>query len=513
MKIPSIDSLYATLYPQTEPIVIALAYPVGADAEEVELVLRNQFQEKGFEVHFIRISQLIASERPSKKSSSNVRDLQASGTYLCEKHKSSHYLGLRAMEEIRRLRKSQTRQLFIVRSLKRVEEVQLLRAVYGSSFYLLGLNTPLYKRIDALKLTQSSTVDIDSIIKIDESEDTEYGQNLSDTYELADYFIDTYYGKEYPLGVQVQRFVRMLFGNLFITPTPAENAMFLAYASSYVSSDMGRQVGACITNNRHQVLALGSNEVPAYGGGTFWPKRSLGVPNPEEDPRDWSIGVDPNDREKEKIAKELGEDVLAILRTINESDMVTGDLFQPYMPEELEGLIAQYLGKRVSHLTEFGRTVHAEMAAILNCATNGISTKSTKLYCTTFPCHNCARHIVAAGIEKVVYIEPYPKSKARDLHSDSIVYTHMSKEPLTALVNAVRVVPFFGMGPRKYIDHFATRIQTGVRIERKKGGMAISVADEVLRDLRTPLTPHNYISREELALKPLTPRPSKKRKA
>lgn len=41
--------------------------------------------------------------------------------------------------------------------------------------------------------------------------------------------------------------------------------------------------------------------------------------------------------------------------------------------------------------------------------------------CTTYPCHNCARHIVAAGIREVVYIEPYPKSLAVKLHGDSIM--------------------------------------------------------------------------------------------
>ena len=42
------------------------------------------------------------------------------------------------------------------------------------------------------------------------------------------------------------------------------------------------------------------------------------------------------------------------------------------------------------------------------------------LYSTTYPCHNCARHIVAAGIREVVYIEPYTKSLAIDLHRDAI---------------------------------------------------------------------------------------------
>src|ERR1035441_9924393 len=66
-------------------------------------------------------------------------------------------------------------------------------------------------------------------------------------------------------------------------------------------------------------------------------------------------------------------------------------------------------------MTEYGRAVHAEMDALLTCARSGISPRNGTLYTTTFPCHNCTRHLVAAGIRRVVYIEPYPKSKATKL--------------------------------------------------------------------------------------------------
>jgi deoxycytidylate deaminase len=69
---------------------------------------------------------------------------------------------------------------------------------------------------------------------------------------------------------------------------------------------------------------------------------------------------------------------------------------------------------------EYGRIVHAEMGALADAARLGHMVKDGTLYCTTFPCHMCAKHIVAAGIEKVVFLEPYPKSLASDLHSDSI---------------------------------------------------------------------------------------------
>lgn len=71
-------------------------------------------------------------------------------------------------------------------------------------------------------------------------------------------------------------------------------------------------------------------------------------------------------------------------------------------------------------ITEFGRPVHAEMDAILSCSRTGTSTRDATVYTTTLLCHKCARRIVAAGIKRVVYIEPYPKRIADKLHSGSI---------------------------------------------------------------------------------------------
>jgi len=51
--------------------------------------------------------------------------------------------------------------------------------------------------------------------------------------------------------------------------------------------------------------------------------------------------------------------------------------------------------------------IHAELNAILFCAKNGLPTKNTTLYVTLSPCHNCAKHIIQAGIKRVVYKEEY----------------------------------------------------------------------------------------------------------
>jgi deoxycytidylate deaminase len=92
-------------------------------------------------------------------------------------------------------------------------------------------------------------------------------------------------------------------------------------------------------------------------------------------------------------------------------------------------------------ITEFGRAVHAEMAALMSCATRGAPTRGLTLFCTTFPCHNCTKHLVAAGVARVVFIEPYPKSRAVELHSDAI--------SLTKEQGKVEFRPFVGIGPKR----------------------------------------------------------------
>lgn len=51
---------------------------------------------------------------------------------------------------------------------------------------------------------------------------------------------------------------------------------------------------------------------------------------------------------------------------------------------------------------KYNRVVHAETAAILDAAKNGISTIGTTLVCPWAACSNCAKHIAAAGVTRLV---------------------------------------------------------------------------------------------------------------
>lgn len=52
-------------------------------------------------------------------------------------------------------------------------------------------------------------------------------------------------------------------------------------------------------------------------------------------------------------------------------------------------------------------TIHAEMNALLYCAKEGISVKDSVCYVTHFPCLNCTKALIQAGISKIYYENGY----------------------------------------------------------------------------------------------------------
>jgi dCMP deaminase len=52
-------------------------------------------------------------------------------------------------------------------------------------------------------------------------------------------------------------------------------------------------------------------------------------------------------------------------------------------------------------------TVHSEVNAITDCAKRGINVNDAKIYITHYPCINCFKTIVAAGIKEIIYHTDY----------------------------------------------------------------------------------------------------------
>jgi cytidine deaminase len=347
---------------------------------------------------------------------------------------------------------------YILRQLKHPEEADLLRRVYGGSFVLVAGHAPRGARIKDLASRmariaavpgqeQSFEARATEVIEFDEKQDSEFGQNTRDTYPKADFFANL--GVPHGEG-EVGRFVRLLFGHPFHTPTADEYAMFQASAVALRSSDDNRQVGAVIVDltrgldgkpRNADVIASGMNEVPRGGGGVYWDQDS-------PDHRDQALLLGGVDRAAEIKLSALTE----LIERIRQTSWLHEAVATRDARELARDLLPKLRRTQFLDIGEFSRPVHAEMSTLIDAARRGVAVAGHTMFVTTFPCHNCAKHVIAAGLRKVVYLEPYPKSRARNLHGEE-----MEWESKDGREEEGKVVffAFTGVAPRQFRQLFS----------------------------------------------------------
>jgi cytidine deaminase len=146
------------------------------------------------------------------------------------------------------------------------------------------------------------------------------------------------------------------------------------------------------------------------------------------------------------------------------------------------------------------------MEAVLAAGRIGVSARDATLYTTTFPCHQCARLIVTAGIRRVVYIEPYPKSRALELHRDAIFAYDDAHPPDCGVPDcqerhAVRFEPFLGIGPHRYVDLFSMTTRTGIPRDRKMKASGARIPWNAKTSVpKIEMLPMSYLDLEAKAL-------------
>ena len=65
------------------------------------------------------------------------------------------------------------------------------------------------------------------------------------------------------------------------------------------------------------------------------------------------------------------------------------------------------------------RSLHAEQNALLQAAYIGVSCANSAMYVTNQPCNACAKMIVNAGVERVIYEGDYPDEFAQHIFRES----------------------------------------------------------------------------------------------
>jgi cytidine deaminase len=439
-------------------LVIGLVGAVGTDLPRVTKKIRLELDRFGYQTTEIGLSSLLSQmdwdeplvERPADQHIATHMD---AGDRLRERWERADALALLAVLQIAGLRSQHQqageevkRRAYVLRSLKTPEEAETLRQAYGSRFVLFGVHAARDEREQLLAeriADDNGTTDPSkwlhtpaALMRRDESEGGPWGQNVRDTFHRADLFIDA--GDDADLARDLHRCFRILFGDPFTTPTKDEYGMFEAAGAARLSAEPGRQVGAALASVRGEIIALGTNEVPRPGGGFYGSDDDT---SDIADKREFKFRMRPKGARIDTnniVQQEIAQEIVAALDGVIVTELSADELLE------------RILSTRLGALTEFGRAVHAEMAAILDAARNGHAICGATLFATTFPCHNCARHLIGAGVMRVVYIAPYAKSLAEQLHKGDLVV-----DQSTPPDHVVHFQPFVGVAPRRYMELFS----------------------------------------------------------
>lgn len=446
----------------TPELVVALTGPIGSGCTHTADRLREIFEQfYSYNVQYIRMSHFISEIADAAVLSrlegfERVREFQKAGNEYRKQH-GADVLAKHVVDEIHRYRAANggfrdepnstlpiaepCRVVHIVDSLKHPAELELLAQVYGSALWLIGVFAPHSKRRKRLASSGFRSPEIETVIEIDENEPFSHGQKVRKTVEAADFFIRNEADQKGAIDAQLRRFIDLILDVGVVTPTMHERAMSVANSTAVSSACLSRQVGAAVYSNEGELLGVGANDVPRHGGGLY------GVDDtPDSRCAFWRNGECHNDREKDKLTSQIIEDIKELI-----------------VPGKQEDALRLVRKSRVADLIEFSRAVHAEMEAIVSVARSGRKgIIGGRLYTTTYPCHNCARHIVAAGISEVYYIEPYPKSLALSLHDDSI------SDLSTDLGSKCIFLQFEGVAPKNFEGLFR------IKSDRKQGGQAVA---------------------------------------
>lgn len=289
---------YLGFFPEAE-IVFGICCPLGTNYRPVLDTLRNYLWQYGYDTNEIKLSDrfnglleklskapMLSGEDRGQKLSikidagnlirrstkkADVLALVAASAILTERPEGEQTVVSVPDQEAPPKESSSSphsdslpvpRTAHVIVSLKRPEEVETLRRIYGAGFFLIGIASTEKERVrylrDELGVDETK---IQGLIDTDEKEVDDFGQRTRDTFFLSDVFL-----RDDDHKTSLRRFLDLVFGSPYETPTVAEQSMYAAYAASFSSGDLSRQVGAAVVDQNNDLLSVGWNEVPKHGG-------------------------------------------------------------------------------------------------------------------------------------------------------------------------------------------------------------------------------------------------------
>lgn len=181
-------------------LIIGLVHQVGTDHTPVIPWLKELMGSCSYDLNEIHITKAVMPEiaadlLPPKGCDefNRINTFIDAGNKIRERYNNDAILALGAISQILNWRNTNaknfpTRTMHLITSLKHPEEVSLLREVYGSAFFLIGVYADeSIRRKNLLRLCSKEQVD--KLIERDTEEHQTHGQHTRDTFFLSDFFL------------------------------------------------------------------------------------------------------------------------------------------------------------------------------------------------------------------------------------------------------------------------------------------------------------------------------------
>ena len=407
-------------------LVIGLTGPFGSGCSEMCKVLKDEFGFQAFKIsddireEVRKIGSLIGKGKPGWR-----KVLQGHGNKQRESDRA--YWVKKIISKIDSANIGD--EDIVIDGFRNFQEVQEIRKIYPR-FFLVAIYAEKEERWSRVQKDYKGNMDeFEEDDKRDKNQDFDWGQSVQKCVDDADY---VFYNNEHltvtisretvPDTTQVNKILKeqagefvplMRGGEKVRLPRPEEIQIVTAYAQSNFSTCRKRHVGAAITvakDGQELVISAGYNENPASietclkAGGCY------------------------KDENMESKLAEQGKDIYC-----PSCGQKHKDLTEPWKCKKCDVSIKEWLYPNRN--MELCTAIHAEERAILSLS--GRSAKGGTLYVTTFPCFQCARLILDAEIEKIVFVEAYPVSETSKF-----------------LQQVVKVEPFTGFTARAFFRVF-----------------------------------------------------------
>lgn len=303
------------------------------------------------------------------------RDLQDLGDKLRKEH-GEDYLAKCVYDKI-----NWEDSKIVIKSIRNDHEAIFLKNRI-KNFFLINIDAPTEIRLRRL-ISQDVYKDEDDFYRDDERDTGEdqpaFGQHVRKCVDQADIVINNDSSKK-EFYEKIDKCIYLIENPKEEPPTQMELNMAHAYRCSLNSTCLNRKVGAVIVNG-NQIIASGYNDTPHNVKSCRFLQYCFR-------------------KDYLKCLKMACDENVSIVKDVCSAGHV--------VDKEQKEVLKKHL--------DLCQAIHAEERAILQVAKlGGQSLKDSVLYSTTFPCLLCAKKIIEVGVKEVVYLDPYPYSRAYEI--------------------------------------------------------------------------------------------------